>query len=65
MTQPIESIAVAVVPGFVALERHPSVEVRTRAVEVLARRCDAFVKPTRDGQRRAGLAIYFPLAAAQ
>ena len=35
------------------------------AVEVLARRCDAFVKPTRDGQRRAGLAIYFPLAAAQ
>jgi hypothetical protein len=34
----IESIASAVVPGFVALERHPSIEVRTRAVEFLARR---------------------------
>jgi tetratricopeptide (TPR) repeat protein/HEAT repeat protein len=34
----IESIAQAVVPGFVALERHPAVDVRTRAVELLARR---------------------------
>jgi tetratricopeptide (TPR) repeat protein/HEAT repeat protein len=34
----IESLAAAVVPGFVALERHPDVDVRTRAVELLARR---------------------------
>lgn len=34
----VESLAAAVVPGFVALERHPSLEVRTRAVELLARR---------------------------
>ncbi len=34
----MESLAAAVVPGFVALERHPDVEVRTRAVELLARR---------------------------
>lgn len=34
----VESLAAAVVPGFVALERHPDVEVRTRAVELLARR---------------------------
>jgi cellulose synthase operon protein C len=34
----VESIAAAVVPGFVALERHPDVEVRTRAVELLAHR---------------------------
>jgi tetratricopeptide (TPR) repeat protein len=37
----IESIAQAVVPGVVALERHPAVEVRTRAVELLARRPEA------------------------
>ncbi len=36
----VESIAAAVVPGFIALERHPDVEVRTRAVEVLARRSE-------------------------
>jgi tetratricopeptide (TPR) repeat protein/HEAT repeat protein len=34
----VESIAAAVVPGFAALGRHPSLEVRTRAVELLARR---------------------------
>ncbi len=34
----IERIAVAVVPAFVALVRHPALEVRTRAVELLARR---------------------------
>ena len=37
----VESLAVAVVPGFVALGRHPDVEVRTRAVELLARRPEA------------------------
>jgi tetratricopeptide (TPR) repeat protein len=37
----VETIAAAVVPGFVALERHPDVEVRTRAVELLARRPEA------------------------
>jgi hypothetical protein len=37
----VESLAAAVVPGFVALERHPDVEVRTRAVELLARRPEA------------------------
>ncbi|MFS8070285.1 MAG: HEAT repeat domain-containing protein, partial [Byssovorax sp.] len=36
----VESLAAAVVPGFVALERHPDVEVRTRAVELLARRAE-------------------------
>ena len=36
----VESLAAAVVPGFVALERHPDVEVRTRAVELLARRSE-------------------------
>jgi tetratricopeptide (TPR) repeat protein/HEAT repeat protein len=34
----VESLAASVIPGFVALERHPSIEVRTRAVELLARR---------------------------
>jgi tetratricopeptide (TPR) repeat protein len=34
----IEGLAAAVVPGFAALERHPDVDVRTRAVELLARR---------------------------
>jgi hypothetical protein len=34
----VESIAQAVVPGVVALERHPAVDMRTRAVELLARR---------------------------
>jgi tetratricopeptide (TPR) repeat protein len=34
----VERIAAAVVPAFVALERHPAIEVRTRAVELLARR---------------------------
>src|SRR5262249_15846239 len=34
----VQAIAAAVVPGFVALERHPEIEVRTRAVEFLPRR---------------------------
>lgn len=34
----IERIGAAVVPAFVALVRHPAIEVRTRAVELLARR---------------------------
>jgi tetratricopeptide (TPR) repeat protein/HEAT repeat protein len=34
----VEDIAMAVVPGFIALVRHPAIEVRTRAVELLARR---------------------------
>jgi len=59
-----ESIARAVVPGFVALERHPSVDVRTRAVEFLARRAepeaqaalvDALADPD-EAVRRAALA---------
>jgi HEAT repeat protein len=37
----VESIAAAVVPGFVVVGRHPSIEVRTRAVEILARRPEA------------------------
>ena len=37
----VESLAAAVVPGFAALERHPDVDVRTRAVELLARRPEA------------------------
>ena len=60
----VESIARAVVPGFVALERHPAVEIRTRAVEVLARRSepdaqaavvDALADPD-ESVRRAALA---------
>jgi hypothetical protein len=59
----IEAIAEAVVPGFVALERHPEVDVRTRAVELLARRpepeaqaalVDALGDPD-EGVRRAAL----------
>ncbi|WP_437915450.1 tetratricopeptide repeat protein [Sorangium sp. So ce302] len=34
----VEGIAAAVVSGFVALVRHPAIEVRTRAVELLATR---------------------------
>jgi HEAT repeat protein len=34
----IEGIAAATVPAFVALVRHPAVDVRTRAVELCARR---------------------------
>lgn len=37
----VESIAAAVVTPFVSLVRHPAVEVRTRAVEVLAARPEA------------------------
>ncbi|MFO0761514.1 MAG: HEAT repeat domain-containing protein [Byssovorax sp.] len=60
----IESIASAVIPGFVALGRHPAIEVRTRAVELLARRpeaeaqaavIDALGDPD-EGVRRAALA---------
>ncbi len=59
----VESIAEAVVPGFVALERHPEIDVRTRAVELLARRpepeaqaalVDALGDPD-EGVRRAAL----------
>lgn len=62
----VESIAAAVVPGFVALERHPDVEVRTRAVEVLARRpeataqaavIDALTDPDESVQRAALAAL--------
>jgi HEAT repeat protein len=60
----IEGIAAALVPGLAALTRHPSVEVRTRVVELLARRSepeaqaavvDALEDPE-DGVRRAALA---------
>ncbi len=65
----IESIAQAVVPGFVALERHPAVDVRTRAVELLARRpepeaqaalVDALGDPD-EGVRRAALSALGPV----
>jgi HEAT repeat protein len=65
----IESIAQAVVPGVVALERHPAVEVRTRAVELLARRpepaaegalIDALGDPD-EGVRRAVLSAVGPI----
>ncbi|MET0595234.1 MAG: HEAT repeat domain-containing protein, partial [Polyangiaceae bacterium] len=36
--QAAESIAAAVVPAFVTLERHPAVEVRARAIQFLATR---------------------------
>jgi HEAT repeat protein len=64
-----ESIARGVVPGFVALERHPAIDVRTRAVEVLARRpepeaqaavVDALADPD-EGVRRAALAAIGPI----
>lgn len=65
----VEAIAAAVVPGFVALVRHPSIEVRTRAVELLARRAepeaqaavvDALSDPE-EGVRRAVLAAVGPV----
>lgn len=37
----VESIAAAAVPSFTALVRHPVIEVRTRAVELLATRPEA------------------------
>src|SRR5262249_26641570 len=58
----IETVAAAAVPGFVALERHPDIEVRTRAVELLARRTepeaqkavvDALGDPEEAGRRGA------------
>ncbi len=64
----VESIAQAVVPGFVALVRHPAVEVRTRAVELLAIRpepdaqaavIDALGDPD-ESVRRAALAAVGP-----
>jgi cellulose synthase operon protein C len=68
----VESLAAAVVPGFVALERHPDVEVRTRAVELLARRpepeaqaavIDA-LSDTDEGVRRTALAAIGPVKQA-
>ena len=73
----VESLAAAVVPGFVALGRHPDVEVRTRAVELLARRpepeaqaavIDALSDPD-EGVRRTALSTigavkYGPTLAA-
>jgi HEAT repeat protein len=58
-----------VVPGVVALERHPAVDVRTRAVELLARRpepaaegalIDALGDPD-EGVRRAVLSAVGPI----
>ncbi|MBK8256506.1 MAG: HEAT repeat domain-containing protein [Polyangiaceae bacterium] len=58
----VETISAAVVAGFIALERHPDVEVRTRAVEVLAKRpepaaqaavIDALTDPDESVQRAA------------
>jgi tetratricopeptide (TPR) repeat protein len=69
VAEAVEAIASAVVPGFVALERHPSVEVRTRAVELLARRTepeaqaaviDALDDPE-ESVRRAALAAVGPV----
>ena len=65
----VEGIAAAVVPGFVALVRHPEVEVRTRAVELLARRpepeaqaavVDALGDPE-ESVRRAALSAVGPV----
>jgi HEAT repeat protein len=69
----IEGIASALVPGLAALTRHPSVEVRTRVVELLARRpepeaqaavVDALSDPE-DGVRRAALAAIGPVRSAK
>ncbi len=69
----IEALAAAVMPGFVALVRHPDVDVRTRAVEFLARRAepaaqaalvDALGDPD-EGVRRAALAAIGPVRNAQ
>jgi len=68
----IEAIAKAAVPGFVALERHPMLEVRTRAVELLAQRpepeaqravIDALSDPE-ESVRRAALAALGPVKSA-
>lgn len=69
VAEAVESIAAAVVPGFVALVRHPSIDVRTRAVELCARRSepeaqaavvDALGDPE-DSVRRAALAALGPV----
>ncbi len=68
----IESIAAAVVPGFVALVRHPEAPVRTRAVELSARRpepeaqaavIDALSDPE-ESVRRAALSSLGPVKHA-
>lgn len=65
----IERIAASVVPAFVALVRHPAIEVRTRAVEFLAQRpekeaqsaiVDALSDPE-ESVRRAVLAAIGPV----
>jgi len=62
----IERIEAAVVPAFVALVRHPAIEVRTRAVEFLAQRpekdaqsaiVDALSDPE-ESVRRAALRLF-------
>jgi tetratricopeptide (TPR) repeat protein/HEAT repeat protein len=65
----VEAIAAASVPGFVALVRHPALEVRTRAVELLATRSepeaqaaviDALGDPE-ESVRRAALSALGPI----
>lgn len=68
----VESIAAASVPGFVALVRHPALEVRTRAVELLSMRpepeaqaavIDALGDPE-ESVRRAALSALGPIKHA-
>ncbi|HEY4117512.1 MAG TPA: HEAT repeat domain-containing protein [Byssovorax sp.] len=65
----LEAIAAAVTPGMIALERHPDVDVRTRAIELCARRSDAAAQAAvvdaladpDDAVRRAALAAVGPV----
>jgi HEAT repeat protein len=68
----VEAIAAATVRGFVALGRHPSIEVRQRAIELCARRpepeaqaavVDALGDPD-EAMRRAALAAIGPVKHA-
>lgn len=68
-----EAIAAATVPSFIALVRHPVIEMRTRAVELLARRpeseaqaavIDALGDPEESVQR-AALSAIGPVQSAQ
>jgi tetratricopeptide (TPR) repeat protein len=64
--QAAESIAAAVVPAFVALERHPSLDVRARAIQFLSTRsedeaqsavADALADPDESVQKLAVSAV--------
>lgn len=67
----VEKLAKAVTPSFVSIVRHPSIDVRSRAVEFLAKRSDASAQKAvidaladpEEAVRRAALAALGPVAS--